>query len=318
MKLCKGNVIEATEDMPGYEDGLYKHGMFPVVFDPMYPDDDSPFGFGIIDVAKNPQMYIDKLDGVILKNSFLAGSPKTLIKKSSGMNINDFLDMKKEAIEVNTLDENTYRTVNVGALPEQILKHRNSKITELKEVCGNRDFQQGGTTGGVTSGSAIQILQEAGDKLSRSQIDDTFDRYKDVIYMCIELMREFYDEEKVYRITNELGQKEYAVFSGDMLSGEAKEYDCLGFETGTKYRRIEFDISIVPQRQNSYKREANNQTIVQLWEMGIFSGNNIDLAITALKAMNFDGRDGIISSLNEIKEAQNAAMQSDVPAMPTM
>ena len=133
--------------------------------------------------------------------------------------------------------------------------------------------------------------------------------------MCNELMREFYDEEKVYRITNELGQKEYAVFSGDMLSGKAKEYDSLGFETGTKYRRIDFDISIVPQRQNSYKREANNQTIVQLWEMGIFSGQNIDLAITALKAMNFDGRDGIISSLNEIKEAQKAAMQSGVPAM---
>ena len=309
MKISGGQVIEATEDILGYEDGLYRHGKFPVIFDTMYPDDDSPFGFGIIDVAKNPQMYIDKLDSVILKNSFLAGSPKTLIKASSGMNVDDFLDMKKEAIKVDTLDENTYRTVSVGALPEQILRHRNSKITELKEVVGNRDFQQGGTSGGVTSGSAIQILQEAGDKLSRSQIDDTYDAYKELIYMCIELMREFYDEEKVYRITNELGGKEYKIFSGKMLSGEEKELDCLGFEIGTKHRRVEFDISIVPQRQNAYKREMNNQTIVQLWQLGMFSGENIDLAITALKAMNFDGRDGIIESLNGIKEEQREAAQ---------
>lgn len=309
MKLCRGNIIEATEDREGYEQGLYRHGQYPVVFDPMYPDDDSPFGFGIIDVAKNPQMYIDKLDSVILKNSFLAGVPKTLVKESAGMNIDDFLDMSKEVIEVQNLDENTFRPVNVGALPQQLIEHRDRKIIELKEVVGNRDFQQGGTSNGVTAASAIQALQDAGDKLSRSQIDDTFDAYKELIYMCIELMREFYDEEKVYRITNELGQKEFVTFSGEMLEGDAPVYDCLGFEVGTKHRRVEFDISIVPQRQNVYKRETNNQTIVELWKMGIFTGQNIDLCIAALKAMNFDGRDGIIESLNEIKQQQMQVVQ---------
>lgn len=310
MKLCGGEVIEATEDLKGYEKGLYRHGRYPVVFDPMYPDDDSPFGFGIIDVAKNPQMYIDRLDGAILKNCFLAGTPKKMVKKGAGINIDDFLDSSKEVIEVANLDENTYRNIETSSLPTSIISHRNSKITELKECVGNRDFQQGGTSNGVTSGSAITALQEAGDKLSRSQIDDTYDAYKEMITMCIDLMREFYDTEKVYRITNDMGQREYAVFSGKMLTGTEPIRDSLGFEIGTKPRKVEFDISIVPQRQNVYKRETNNQTVTQLFQMGLFNGQNTDAAIMVLKAMNFDGRDGLIQSLTEYKQAQEDAAQN--------
>lgn len=307
MKFCRGNVIESTEDIPGYEDGLYAHGKYPVVFDPMYPDDDCPFGFGVIDVIKNPQIYIDKLDSVILKNSFLAGTPKKMIKRNCGININDLLDAEKEIIEVANLDETTVKNVDAPSLPAQIMQHRNTKITELKEIAGNRDFQQGGVSGGVTSGSAITALQEAGDKLSRSQIDDTYDAYREMIVMCIDLIREFYTEEKVYRITNDLGQTEYASFSGNMLYGEEARRDSLGFQIGTKLRKVEFDISVVPQRQNVYKRETNNQTITQLWQMGLLSGQNIDVALMVLKAMTFDGRDELIQSLTELKNKQEQA-----------
>lgn len=309
MKFCRGNVIEATEDIPGYENGLYEHGKYPVVFDPMYPDDDCPFGFGTIDVIKNPQTYIDKLDGVILKNCFLSGTPKKMVKKQSGININDFSDAEKEIIEVQNLDENTYRSVETQPLPAQVTNHRNTKINELKEIAGNRDFQQGGTANGVTSGNAITALQEAGDKLSRSQIDDTYDAYKDLILMTIDLIREFYDEERIYRITNDLGGREYAAFSGKMLYGNEPIRDALGFEIGTKLRKVEFDINVVPQRQNVYKRETNNQTVTQLWNMGLFSGQNPDMAIMVLKAMNFDGRDSLVQSLTEMKEQMQQAQQ---------
>ncbi len=308
MKLCKGSVIAATEDELGYEQGLYRHGKYPVIFDPMYPDDDSPFGFGIIDVAKNPQMYIDRLDGAILKNCMLAGSPKTLIKKGRGMSAEDFADSTKEIIEVENLDENTFRKVEVGSLPAQVMNHRANKITELKEIIGNRDFQQGGTSNGVTAASAIQVLQEAGDKLSRSQIDDTYDAYRELVIMCIELMREFYDEERIYRITNDFGEDEYTTFSGDMLYSTEPIRDALGFETGRRFKKIEFDISVVPQRQNAYKRETNNQTIIQLWQMGLLSGENIEGALMTLKAMNFDGRDSLIKSLGEMKAAMESKM----------
>lgn len=304
MKLKGSTIIEATEDIKGYEKGIYAHGKYPVIFDAMYPDDDSPFGFGIIDIIKNQQKYIDDLDGIILKNAYISGNPKTLVKKSSGINIDDYLDSEKEVIEVSTLDENTIKEVKIQALPQQIISHRQTKIAELKEVGGNRDFQQGGVSGGVTSGSAIAALQEAGDKLSRAQIDDSYDAFRELILQIIELMREFYDEERVYRITNELGHTEFRTFSNSLLIGNKPQKDSLGFEAGSKLRNVYFDISIIPQRQNVYKRESNNQVVIQLYQMGLFAPQNAEVAILTLKAMNFDGRDSLIQSLEELVNKQ--------------
>ena len=325
MKLCKGCVIEATEDIPGYENGIYRHGEYPVVFDCFYPDDDSPFGFGLIDVAKAPQKYIDLLDGAILKNCFRSGIPKTIISKDSGINPDDFSDDSKEIIEAHNLNEYTYRVVEKRSLPAEVINHRNSKIVELKEFIGNRDFQQGGTSNGVTSGSALQVLQESGDKLSRSQIDDSYQAYKKLVSLCIENIREFYTEEKIYRITNDLGGKEYVKFSNKMLMGEVVHRDALGFVLEKKPKKVEFDISIVPQRQNLYKRETNNQTVTQLWQMGFFNPQNADLSIIALKAMNFDGRDSLIQSLTELRDRQKKMQElqalqggADVPMMEMM
>ncbi len=302
MKLCKGQVIEASEDIPGYENGIYSHGKYPVIFDSMYPDDDSPYGFGAIDIARNPQLIIDRLDGTILKNSLRSGNPKTLISKASGINAEDFADSEKEIIEVANLNEDTYKTVSVDPLPGQVMNYRTQKIQEIKEILGNRDFQQGGTSNGVTAASAIQALQEAGDKLSRMQIDDTYDAYRELIIMVIELMREFYTEEKVYRITNEHGLPDYAVFSGDMLYTERTLRDSLGFAIGKEYERSEFDISVIPQRMNVYKRETNNQTIVQLMQLGLFNPQNIEMSLIVLSAMNFDGKDMIVEKLTELMQ----------------
>ena len=308
MKFCGDSVIEASEDIADMQNGVYADGEFPVVFDVMYPDDDGPFGFGTIDIIKNPQEYIDRLDGVILKNCFMSGNPKKAVKMGAGVNINDLLDAEKEVIEVKSLDENTFKDIGADPLPAHVANHRAAKITELKEVAGNRDFQQGGTSNGVTSGTALTVLQEAGDKLSRSQIDDSYDAYKGMIKMTISRMREFYTEEKVYRITNEMGENEHIKFSGSELMRIAPEKDAMGFESRTKEKDIEFDISVVPQRQNVYKRETNNQTVTQLYQLGFFNPENAEMALMALKAMNFDGRDSIMASITEAKQVRDTAM----------
>ena len=206
-----------------------------------------------------------------MKNAYRSGNPKTLIERGAGINIDDFRDNSKELIEVTKLDENSFKEIEIKPIPQQIIAHRQTKIAELKEVGGNRDFQQGGVSGGVTSGSAITALQEAGDKLSRAQIDDSYDAFRELIIQIIELMREFYNEERVYRITNELGHIEFKSFSNSLLFGEKPEKDSLGFEAGSKLKNVYFDISVIPQRQNVYKRESNNQVVIQLYQMGLLA-----------------------------------------------
>jgi hypothetical protein len=41
---------------------LYDHGKYPFVFDPLFVEEDSPAGFGYIDVMKDCQNAIDKMN----------------------------------------------------------------------------------------------------------------------------------------------------------------------------------------------------------------------------------------------------------------
>lgn len=305
IKLVDGHVIEATEDIEGYEDGLYEHGLYPVVFDVMYPDETSPFGFGVIDVVKNPQIYIDKLDAIISKNAMIAGKLRFMVKDNGGINENELKDLSQDIIHVaGGVSEDNIRQLQGATLDSFIVNHRQNKINELKEVIGNRDFQQGGTTGGVTAASAISVLQQAGEKLSRAMIDDSYDAYKNIIMMVIELVREFYTEERVFRITNEEGRAEYPSFSAGALRKPIERVDALGFPIEPEYRNVQFDIAIMPQKQNPFSKEANNQTLTTLWQMGFFNPQNIDMSLIVLQALQFDGKDKLVGDLQEYSQRQ--------------
>lgn len=312
MKLCKNEIISATEWDKAYKNGLYAHGKYPVVFDTLYPEEDCPFGFGIIDIAKNPQIYIDRLDSSITKNAVLSSKKRFMIKDNGSVNENEFLDYENDIIHVaGNIDNENIRELDVSGIQGYVMEYRKRKIDELKEIIGNRDFQQGGTNGGVTAASAISVLQESGNKLSRIMIDDAYDCYKDIILLVIELMREFYTESRIYRVTGERGQTGYAQFSNDMMFREKVNPNIKPEDValegilpeGWKSKEpIQFDVSIVPQKQNPFQREANNTTIMELWNAGLFNPENADMAVIALQAMHFDGKEKIIESLNEAKE----------------
>ena len=311
MKLVSGVVIDATEDCEGYEAGLYAHGLYPFVIDTMYPDDDNLMGFGLVDIIRNPQMYIDKLDAAILKNAMLASHPRWIIKDTGGINKKEFTDMSNEVImSAMDVDEKNIRAFQPESLPVFVREHRENKINELKEIAGNRDWNNGGTGQGVTAASAIEALQSAGQKLSRANIDDTYDAYKELVAMVIELIRQFYDTEEMYRVTDENGVKSFITFSNAEMYERLS--DSLGF-MGGEWRAAEYDIDVIPQRQNPFTRETNNQTINALWAGGYFLDQNYEQAIIALNCMHFDSRDKLVSLMQERHE-QMMQMQNPLTA----
>lgn len=310
MKLVNESiVIDATEDIPGYEGGLYAHGKYPFVIDNMYPDDDNIMGFSLIDITRNPQMYIDKLDAAILKNAMLSSHPRWLIKDNGGINRHELADMKNEVISSSAdVDEKNIRMLQVNSLPAFVREHRTKKIEELKEISGNRDWNSGGTMGGVTAASAIEALQNTGQKLSRANIDDTYESYKRIIYMVIELIREFFNKKSVYRVTDESGHKSFIEFSNEEMYGA--ENDVFGEK---KHRRAEFDVSVVPQKENPFSSEANNQTINQLWQLGYFQPQNMELSIMALRCMSFDSRDKLVEMMQEYLDTHKSEINNTEP-----
>lgn len=299
MKLCNDTVIYATEDSAGYEKGLYDHGLYPVVFDVLYPCEHSPFGFGMIDVGKATQIQIDKMDNAITENLMKTSNVRYFSRKNGGIDEKEFLDMGRAIVHYEG-DVGAILPISGTAVNANYITYRESKKDELKELVANRDFQQGDASGGVVSGTAINLLQQSGEKRARSMMDDSYEAYRCIIVMAIELIRQFYSDERVIRSTDEYGKKTFIRFSNDLLMKSG--LDAYG---GVEWKPLLFDIDVVAQKENPFTREAQNSTLLALWQQGLFDPQKNQVAQIVLKHMNIDGKDKILSDLQELFEQNN-------------
>ncbi len=294
-KFVGSEVLFASENNPEYaEEGFYNHGQYPVVFDILFPEEGTPVGFGYISVMKSPQMYIDKLQQVILENAIDATNVRYFAKKNVGINIDEFKDKSKRIVWVEgDINEEKLKPIEVPQVGGNVLNALQMKIDELKETSSNRDVSQGGTGGGVTSGAAIAALQEAGNKQSRDMIAASYRAYTQECYLAIELIRQFYDETRSFRITGETGKFEFVDFSNKMMQGEAIPPAYAGQEAEQGYvqlfKKPVYDIVIKPQRRSTYSKLSQNELAKELYGLGFFEPQRAEQSLTALELMDFDG-----------------------------
>ncbi len=153
-------------------------------------------------------------------------------------------------------------------------------------MSGNRDMTQGGTAGGVTAASAIAALQEAGSKLSRDMLKSAYRAFAKECYLIMDLMRQFYDEERVFRIIGETGRSEFVHFSGAALRAQALP-GVGGVELGS--REPIFDIVVSAEKKSTFSRLSQNETAKECYQLGFFAPRNADAALAALEMMDFEG-----------------------------
>ena len=176
-KFCNGVVLYASQNDPALaESGLYDHGQYPFVFDPLFVEEDSPAGFGYIDVMKDCQTAIDKMNHAMDENVLLSAKQRYVLSDTAGVNEEELADFSRDIVHVvGRLNDDSFRPLQTAGLQGNSLSYRSqSRIEELKEISGNRDMTQGGTAGGVTAASAIAALQEAGSKLSRDMLKSAY------------------------------------------------------------------------------------------------------------------------------------------------
>ena len=99
VKYTGNTVLAATEEGPLAETGLYDHGKYPIHFDVLFPLEGTPAGFGFIDLCKNTQMHIDKMDSIILQNAYENGLQRYFAKDSLGINKEQFADYNNRVVE---------------------------------------------------------------------------------------------------------------------------------------------------------------------------------------------------------------------------
>ena len=293
----------ATENDPQYaQRGWYDHGMYPFVFDPLMRSKGTPCGFGYIDIGKSCQEYIDRGDQAILQNLLFNARPRHFIRTGGGVNEREFADAQSDFIHVDgNLGQDSILPVQTNPLNNLYVQVISNKVTELKETTGNRDVSNGGTTGGVTAASAIAAMQEAGNRLSRDVNKGSYRAFRKVNLMCVELIRQFYDAPRYFRILGERGMEQFVQYSnaglqpqpqGAMVGGVPME---MGVEVG--YRLPLFDIEVTAEKQSPYTRISQNEMALQLYSAGFFAPANADAALACLDMMDFDRKDFIVQKI---------------------
>ncbi len=285
----------ATENEPEYrENGWYAHALYPFVFDTLYRAKGTPCGFGYVDIGKNTQEFIDRGDQAIMQNMLFNCRPRHFIRSDGSVNEAEYGDLTRDFVHVDgALGQDSIMPVKGTSLDGIYVTVINNKIDELKETTGNRDVSSGGTTGGATAASAIAAMQEAGSKLSRDNMRGAYRAYKKVVLMAIELMRQFYDLPRCFRIAGENGA-DFVSFSNSGLLPQK-----LGGSGDMGLRLPVFDVDVTPVKASPYSKLSQNEMALQFYSAGFFEPKAADAALACIEMMDFDRKDLIVSRIEK-------------------
>ena len=307
-KFCGDVLLYASENDPEYrERGFYDHGRYPVTFDVLFPEKGTPCGFGYVAICKDPQLYIDKLSANILESSMMLTKKRFFASSSTNINREQFLDWNQPIVDVEgEIDDRRLKEIVCQPLDGIYLSVVQQKIEEMKDTAANRDVNSGGTGGGVTAAAAIAALQEAGNKASRDMISSSYRAYNEIDDNVIELLRQFYDEARAFRITAPNGSYEFIQLDNSGLTDQPTGIDSMGNEL---FRRPIFDIKLKAQKKNPFSRMEQNENAKELYRLGFFDPQRAQEAMTCLDMMEFEGIDLMKEKIQQGQTLLNICQQ---------
>ena len=291
-----GIPITVPLDKPLAEKGLYDHGLYPFVPMALFPIEGSIFGYGITDIGKRTQIQIDLLNKAMVDNALDGATPRHFVRDDGTINLKEYNDKSNKFVRVEgSIDETNIRPIDHKPLDGMYVNFLQGKIDELKYVTSNQDVNNGVAPSGVTSASGIAALQESQGKNARSS-NKTFHRaFRDVCYQIVELIRQFYDVPRTFRINPDGMTEEFVSFDNSGLKLQPQM--TMGMDMGL--RLPEFDIEITSEKANPYKKMEINDLAVNFFKLGFFNPQMTDQALACLNMMDFTGKDEVMRKIRE-------------------
>lgn len=302
VKYVNDQVLEATENDPVLaQRGLYDHGLYPYVFDALYPIEGSPCGYGYVDLCRSPQTTIDMLNTSFVENAMVGAAPRWFSRTDGGINEEEYMDVRNRVVHVTgNLGEDAIREIPHQSLDGVYVSYLDRVIQELRETSGNTETSTGSSTNGVTAAAGIAALQAASGKGSADSTRASYRAYTELINLVIELIRQFYDMPRQFRIVGQYGAEKFVQYSNQGIQPQPQG---VAFGVDMGYRLPVFDIKVSAQKKNVYTKMSQNELALQFFQLGFFNPQMTDQALMCLDLMDFDGRDTVLQ-----KVAQNGTM----------
>lgn len=276
--------------------GLYDHAMFPFVTMSLYPVEGSICGYGLTDIGRDTQIQIDLLNKAIVDNALEGATPRYFVRDDGSINLKEYADKSKRFVHVEgQLGDENIRPIDFKPLDGTYVNYLAQKVDELKFITSNQDVNNGAAPSGITAASAIAALQETSGKNARSS-NKTFHRaFRDVCYQIVELIRQFYDVPRTFRINPDGMQEQFVQYDNKGLKPQAQM--TMGMDMGL--RIPEFDIDITTEKANPYKKVEINELALSFYNAGFFNPEMTDQALACLNMMDFTKKDEVMRKISE-------------------
>lgn len=329
-KYADTTLLFASENEPmTYPNGWYDHGLYPFVVSDLYHIEQSLYGIGMVDIGADAQLQIDQLNEAIVTNALMGAMPRYFTTLDTSNTEEDLANWRKQFVKVASINEQNTREIEFKPLQGNYMEFLNMKTEELKYITSNQDVNNGAAPSGITAASAIAALQETSGKNSRSINKTFYVTYCEIIYQVVELIRQFYDVPRQFRIIPDVmtGQAEYVSFDNTGLREKPLPV-VPGQET--QFRVPEFDIEVTAEKANTYKKMEQNELALSFYGQGFFNPQMADQALACLDMMDFDRKQDVMEKIAKnqtlaqlVVQYQQLAMAlaqkyGDVPAMQTL
>lgn len=137
-------------------------------------------------------------------------------------------------------------------------------------------------------------------------IKGSYRAFTQICNLIIELVRQFYDEPRAFRITGENGSPEYIEFNNaGMQAVETSEFG-MSFLTAEPV----FDVKVKAQRSNPYSRTAQNELALQFYQLGFFNPQMTDQALATIDMMDFEGKEKVRETIRNNGTLYEQLMQA--------
>ena len=296
------------------EKGLYDHAQYPFVCQQLYPIEGSLCGYGITDVGKNTQQMIDVLSKAITENAVVNASPR-YFSKLNGINEEEFLNTNKPIVHVEGNLQDTIEPIQANQLNGSYLEVLQYLIESLKYVTSNQDVGNGIAPNGITAASAIAALQETQGKNARSSNKALYRAYRDVVYQVVELIRQFYDLPRTFRIAPDVmenSEERFETYTNAGLQPQSQMIN--GIDIGY-FRKPEFDVEITAEKQSPYKKMEQNELALAFYGQGFFNPQMSDQAIGCLQMMDFNHKEEVMARIRQNGTIQELLLQYEQIAL---
>jgi hypothetical protein len=119
--------------------------------------------------------------------------------------------------------------------------------------------------------------------------------YREIVLMVIELIRQFYDVPRTFRIAGtSANDYSFTPFDNSGLKPQPQGQD-FGVDMGMRLPL--FDVEITAEKASPYSRMARNELGLQFYSAGFFAPENSEQALACMEMLDFDGKQEVMSRI---------------------